>query len=170
MLCTGKSNVQETSASSARDRLVSVPLEQPEDIYTVRWGRAAIRGDLELEQQDDAWLTLEPAVLNAVVQVLKDGSASRAAVLSGYPPSSSPVPAGGGGGSWARGVRAGLPAMHTMLTVQLSGHSSTGEDFQTAISFVELAAPEPKVNKGGVLLLYVPHMDLARNLPMGSAL
>ncbi len=58
---------------------------------------------------------------------------------------SSPGQAAGGNRSNGRPV---TNAAHLMLNIQLTGFSASGEQLATNLTFVELAAPEPKVRRG----------------------
>ena len=74
----------------------------------------------------------------SITQVVRLASSSRSSLLA----STSSAPAGGRGGT----VRGGL---HTMLTVQLAGHASSGELVKTRLTFVELASQDCKVRLDG---------------------
>ncbi|MEW5297934.1 MAG: hypothetical protein WDW36_001110 [Sanguina aurantia] len=119
LLCPGGAAVslKEVSAAGALQRLVHFELTDRDDIYEVlRQGRA-----------NRATALLPPLQPPTTAGLC-------AAAAAGGPPHSarySPPPAG-------------IPAHHAMLVIQLVGCASDGQPLTTQLTFLELAAPEPR--------------------------
>ncbi|MEW5312120.1 MAG: hypothetical protein WDW38_003772 [Sanguina aurantia] len=119
LLCPGGAAVslKEVSAAGALQRLVHFELTDRDDIY----------GDLLCPEGQSAALLppLQPPTTAGLC----------AAAAAGGPPHSarySPPPAG-------------IPAHHAMLVIQLVGCASDGQPLTTQLTFLELAAPEPRI-------------------------
>ncbi|GAX77516.1 hypothetical protein CEUSTIGMA_g4960.t1 [Chlamydomonas eustigma] len=84
-----------------------------------------------------------------VDNILMQGRRSKVAVLNGYPPSSSPPPMMASPGLQTPvGIRAGLPAIHTMLVLQLTRQDAAGQRVVSRLSFVELSPQDARDGLG----------------------
>ncbi|GIL61182.1 hypothetical protein Vafri_15579, partial [Volvox africanus] len=111
-------SLKDSSASSALARLLHYQVSSYEEIYEVlRQGRTTR------------------------TTIFGNGNGNGGASAGGGATSSGGASVSGGGG---RGGRSGASAAHMMLNIQLTGFAASGEQLATNLTFVELAAPEPK--------------------------